>query len=101
MNLGKFKYLLILCFTITLMFKASGAGAYLNLSANKFISLNEDPTEKEEKAETAYFDDCVISLPYLAIPALPLKNQVAYYKVFNPTYIPEVLTPPPSGKATY
>ena len=104
MNLSKFKYLLIFCFTLTLLIKASGMSAYLSLSSKstQYISLNSDSAEeKETKIETGWYDDYFLSNTSFALQKQPIKNQEIYYNVFNPTYIPEVLTPPPSGKASY
>lgn len=104
MHLSKFKYLLIFCFTLTLLIKASGISACLSLSNKsvQYISLNSDGTEeKETKIETALYDDYFLSHANLAVLKQPVKNQEIYYNAFNPTYVPEVLTPPPSGTASH
>ena len=97
MNSGIFKYIVICCFALTLLFKASGVLSVFKKSINQieYSESNEDSTEKE--VETESFDVNPIAYQSLKPPVLLPVKVLLPLNFFISTYFPEVLTPPPSS----
>ncbi|KQR72211.1 hypothetical protein [Pedobacter sp. Leaf176] len=102
MKSGSFKYVLIYCFAIALLFKTSGVvSVFVNsIKTAEYNSANQDSTEKEEKKiETEYFEERMLILPDLKVLIQLKEKTLLPQNNFFPSYFPEVLTPPPSLEA--
>ncbi len=100
MNAGIFKYILICCFALTLLFKASGALSVFKKSVSQieYSESSKESTEKEEKqVEAEYLYDHLVSYHDLKSPVLIPTKVLLPLNFFIPAYFPEVLTPPPSS----
>lgn len=100
MNTGIFKYILICCFALTLLFKASDVLSVFkkSISQVEYSDSDKESTEKEEKqAEAEYLDDHFISYNDIKSPVLIPTKVLLPLNFFTPAYFPEVLTPPPSS----
>ncbi|MFC3560884.1 hypothetical protein [Pedobacter jamesrossensis] len=97
MNSDIFKYILICCFALTLLFKASSVLSVFKNSISE-IEYSKDSSEKEEKKiEAEYFDNHQFSYQDLKAPILVPVKVLLPLNFFVPAYFPEVLTPPPSS----
>lgn len=100
MNSGIFKYLLICCFALTLLFKASGVLSVFknSISQIEYSDSTKDSTEKEEKkVEAEYLDDHLAFYQGMKVPVLLPAKVLLPLNFFIPAYFPEVLTPPPTS----
>jgi len=97
MNFVSIKYILIICIFTALFLKLSNAISYIKFTAElEYASVDDDATEKEEKKiETEYFTDQFSFQPLLSLYFIIGKKVIIPDHNFQPTYFPEILTPPP------